>query len=92
MTAVKIYEFDSNGVKEWVAAHSEDDAKKVMNENFAPEDMPPCRQLTEVEMDTLKHTGEDGEDRANPLTFRQRLTEYVEQGCKFPMAFATTEI
>ena len=48
------------------------------------------RELTDEEMDTLKHWGDEG-DNKEPITFRQELDRMIESGFEFPWFFASTE-
>ncbi len=48
------------------------------------------RELTDEEMDTLLHHGDDGEHK-EPITFRQELERMIESGFEFPWFFASTE-
>lgn len=49
------------------------------------------RELSDKEMDTLKHFGEDWENRDSPCTFREELARIVALGWTFPCPFACTE-
>jgi len=92
MGKIKIYEFDNGDMKEWVASVDEAGAKKVMLENWDEGNLPPFKVLTDEEMDRLKHTGTDGDEADNPLTFRDRLNQYIDVDHKsFPCHFACTE-
>lgn len=93
---MKVFNFGS----EWVAAQSLEDAKKFFIDGFAADNLEAdetkeicdsAREITEEEMDRLKHCGDDGEDYENPRSFREELKRNIESGVEFPCIFASAD-
>lgn len=81
---------------DWVAARSAEEARSYATENIVEEPIEDGypRELTDDEMDTLKHLGEEGERRRwdKIPSFREELMEMVKDpAIKFPCHFASTE-
>lgn len=77
----------------WVAAESREFAKSYYALFFGVADLSEVkvRELTDPELDTLVHSGDEDDPNRVNLTFRKRLEQYVASGEVFPMLFASTD-
>jgi hypothetical protein len=80
---------------DWIAAATPEEAIKFCKEHELDGEEIEARELTDHEMDTLLHLGEDGQRHNWPLdkipTFRQELMNDIAAGFEFPCHFATTD-
>lgn len=78
---------------DWVAAVSAEEALKFYNQFCeGATEFSEMRELTEEEMDRLKHRGDDGTEYDPPISFREELERNIRDGIEFPCVFATSEI